>query len=58
MTRYFLVYWLPASPGGLVLKIGTFDFPIVSWTLPPAGGYFGKIKARIPLRSASERAEC
>jgi len=39
---------LPASPGGLVLKIGTFDFPIVAWTPPPAGGYLGKIKAKVP----------
>lgn len=42
------VYRLPASPGGLVLKIGTFDFPIVSWTPPSGGGSFGKIKARVP----------
>jgi hypothetical protein len=41
------VYRLPASPGGLVLKIGTLDFPVVEWT--PAGtGSFGKIKARVP----------
>jgi hypothetical protein len=42
------VYRLPASPGGLVLKIGTFIFPIVSWTPPSAGASFGKIKARVP----------
>ncbi len=41
------VYRLPASPGGLVLKIGAVDFPIITWT--PAGtGSFGKIKARVP----------
>jgi len=41
------VYRLPASPGGLVLKIGTFDFPVVAWT--PAGtGSYGKIKAKVP----------
>ena len=41
------VYRLPASPSGLVLKIGTFDFPVVAWT--PAGtGSYGKIKAKVP----------
>ncbi len=42
------VYRLPASPGGLVLKIGTIDFPVISWTPPSGGGSFGKIKARVP----------
>jgi hypothetical protein len=41
------VYRLPVSPGGLVLKIGALNFPIIEWT--PAGTKpFGKIKARVP----------
>lgn len=41
------VYRLPASPGGLVLKIGTIDFPVIAWT-PPTSGDIGTIKARVP----------
>ena len=38
------VFNLPASPGGLVLKIGTFNMSVTSWT----GGGYGKIKAKVP----------
>lgn len=41
------VYRLPASPGGLVLKIGTIDFPVIAWT-PPTSGDIGTIKAKVP----------
>ncbi|MGB9005596.1 MAG: hypothetical protein WCB96_07730 [Candidatus Aminicenantales bacterium] len=40
----FPVFRLPASPGGLVLKIDTYTMPITSWK----GGGFGEIKAKIP----------
>jgi hypothetical protein len=38
------VFKLPASPGGLVLKIGTFNMSVTSWT----GGGYGEIKAKVP----------
>lgn len=43
------VYQLPDSPGGLVLKIGTFDFPVVAWTPHDSTFYYvGIIKAKVP----------
>jgi len=38
------VFNLPASPGGLVLKIGIYTMTVTSWT----GGGYGKIKAKVP----------
>jgi hypothetical protein len=43
------VYQLPDSPGGLVLKIGTFNFPVVGWTPHDSTFYYvGIIKAKVP----------
>jgi hypothetical protein len=39
------VFHLPASPGGLVLKLGSHNFDLISWT--PEGTQ-GKIKAKVP----------
>lgn len=38
------VFNLPASPGGLVVKIGTSTMTVTSWT----GGGYGEIKAKVP----------
>jgi ligand-binding SRPBCC domain-containing protein len=38
------VYNLPASPGGLVVKIGTYTMSVTSWK----GGGWGEIKAKVP----------
>lgn len=38
------VFNLPASPGGLVVKIGTYTMTVTSWT----GGGWGEIKAKVP----------
>ncbi len=43
------VFNLPDSPGGLVLKIGTVDFPVVGWTPHDSTWYsLGIIKAKVP----------
>jgi len=39
------VFKLPASPGGLVVKIGTYTMSVTSWT----GGSLGEIKAKVPM---------
>ena len=44
------VYKLCPTPNGFVLKIGSHDFPVISWT---AGGTWGKIRAKVPAGLAA-----